>query len=160
MSSDDHSPAWPKIMLALVYGYRCSSWPAGLLLSEFVLSHPELFYGQNCVEVCISKCLRCVWGVWICLNFPSDCFAIHAVHLCRDSGSLLFCYNLRTLSDRTDHSRGFSDINLLVYSKWPSVSLQLNAGRCWSRNGWRIACTNWCFKGIEYCLSPFCIPRK
>ncbi|KAG0504748.1 hypothetical protein M758_N021500 [Ceratodon purpureus] len=29
----------------------CSSWPAGLLLSEFVLSHPELFYGQNCVEV-------------------------------------------------------------------------------------------------------------
>ncbi|XP_024367176.1 uncharacterized protein [Physcomitrium patens] len=29
----------------------CSDWPAGLLLSEFVLSHPELFFGQKCLEI-------------------------------------------------------------------------------------------------------------
>lgn len=32
-------------------GTGCSTWPAGLLLSEFVLSHPELFFGKNCLEV-------------------------------------------------------------------------------------------------------------
>jgi hypothetical protein len=74
--------------LPWVCGYRCSSWPAGFLLSEFALSHPELFYGQNCLEVCISENCYLVWCGCsdLSLSFLQNAWPTHAVHLCRDLG--------------------------------------------------------------------------
>ncbi|GMP60604.1 hypothetical protein CsSME_00023393 [Camellia sinensis var. sinensis] len=36
----------------------CSIWPSSLFLSEFILSHPELFSNKSCFEV---KCIHLPW---------------------------------------------------------------------------------------------------